>query len=91
MKYTIIITETISNTTSTLSGELTAKDHLLQKALLHQKRLVCVNPQDNKGSEYKIILEKKNKVVREFLFDDTSISNNIQQLLTKARANSTVS
>ena len=90
MKYNIEITGGLTGIKTVLEGELTAQDQKLERLLLDEKKVVSLNPNASVGYQYKINLEKGRRNKREYLYDETTLTDSFKELLELAKAESKV-
>jgi len=81
MKYKIEISGGLLGLKTTLQGELTNKNSLLQNAFQSEKRLLNLNPNRSVGYTYIFSIEKGYKKTQEYFFDDTTLNDNFKELL----------
>lgn len=81
MKYKIEISGGLLGLKTTLQGELTNKNSVLQNAFQSEKRLLNLNPNRSLGYTYMFSIETENKKTQEYFFDDTTLNDNFKELL----------
>jgi len=90
MKYKIEISGGLLGGKTILEGELNGQHEELRKALISDKRILNLNPKQSVGYTYTITLEKGRKHIREYLFDETTLTNHFKELLKIAEVHSKV-
>ncbi len=90
MKYKIEISGGLLGLKTTLQGELTNKNSLLQNAFKSEKRLLNLNPNRSVGYTYMFSIEKGNKNTQEYFFDDTTLNDSFKELLEIAEVEAKV-
>jgi hypothetical protein len=90
MKYKVEISGGLLGMKSTLEGELTAKNSILKKALLAEKRLIDLNPNNGSGYKYTFTIEKGRNMTQEYYFDETTIKGSFKELLSVAEVDAKV-
>lgn len=90
MKYKIEISGGLLGGKTILEGELNGQHENLRKALLSEKRLLNLNPNQSVGYNYLITVQRGRRRHAEFLFDETTISDHFKELLKIAEVHSKV-
>ena len=90
MKYKIEISGGLLGLKTTLQGELTNKNSLLQNAFQSEKRLLNLNPSRIVRYTYTFTIEKGHKKTQEYFFDETTLNDNFKELLEIAEIESKV-
>ncbi len=84
MNYKVEISGGLLGIKTILEGQLTTKDSLIQKALLTEKILLNLNPNNGLGCKYTFTIEKGRKNMQEYFFDETTLKGSFKELLTVA-------